>query len=82
MQLLWKDHYILTPVFVQIDKYVSLHQNGPSNYTLDWSLTFLKIQATATRPITRGLGLQPRSGLFSVRSSSVCGLFAVLGPDF
>ena len=47
MQLLWKDHYILTPVFAQIDKYVSLCQHGPSNYTLDRS---------SKRPVATSLG--------------------------
>ena len=63
MQFLLKNSWILILVFVQIDRYVSLHQNGPSNYTYgplkDWlqpvlhqSLNFYKIQATATGPIT------------------------------
>ena len=43
-----KNHWFLTPVFAQIDGYVSLRQNGPSNYTLDRS---------SKRPVATGLGL-------------------------
>ena len=37
----------MTPVFAQIDGYVSLRQNGPSNYTSDRS---------SKRPVATGLG--------------------------
>ena len=43
-----KNHWFLTPVFAQIDGYVSLRQNGPSNYTSDRS---------SKRPVATGLGL-------------------------
>ena len=42
-----KNHWFLTPVFAQIDGYVSLRQNGPSNYTSDRS---------SKRPVATGLG--------------------------
>ena len=45
---LLKNQWFLTPVFVQIDRYVSLHQNGRWNYTSDWS---------SKRQVATGLGL-------------------------
>ena len=42
-----KNHWFLAPVFVQIERYVSLCQNGPSNYTLEWSFK---------RPVSTSLG--------------------------
>ena len=86
----WKQPCIPTNTqvcwFVWNCPYELIHRTGPLwnrlQLVLDQSLHFPQTHATTTGLITRGLGPQPQSGLFLVQSSSVCGLFAVLGPDF
>ena len=78
----------LTHVSTKIDMYGSLYQKWPIKLylipvllkdqlqpVLDQSLNFSKIQATATGPITRGLGPQPQSGCNQWSVQSGCQSF-------